>query len=380
MHAPRSWDIFCTVIDNFGDIGVTWRLARQLAAEHGFDVRLWVDDLNAFQRLCPAVAERAEQRIEGVVVRHWAQPFPEVEPAEVVIEAFACELPASYIDAMARRRPQPIWINLDYLSAEDWVDTYHGLPSPQPGGLHKTFFFPGFSPLTGGLLHERDLTAQRRAFQADPAAARTFLGRILPALTIPDDALIVSLFAYENPGITPLLRLWSEAEQNILCLVPEGRALAQVSALFDTGLLEVNAIRKRGALTVAVLPFLPQDDYDRLLWSCHLNFVRGEDSFLRAQWAARPLVWQIYPQHEAAHLPKLDAFIALYTKDLAADAAGALSDFWRAWNGVGDVESAWPRWSRALPALQKHAAHWADHYAQRENLAQKLVQFCANQV
>ncbi|WP_187492385.1 elongation factor P maturation arginine rhamnosyltransferase EarP, partial [Pantoea agglomerans] len=23
-----TWDIFCTVVDNYGDIGVTWRLAR----------------------------------------------------------------------------------------------------------------------------------------------------------------------------------------------------------------------------------------------------------------------------------------------------------------------------------------------------------------
>ena len=27
-----TWDIFCSVVDNFGDIGVTWRLARQLVA------------------------------------------------------------------------------------------------------------------------------------------------------------------------------------------------------------------------------------------------------------------------------------------------------------------------------------------------------------
>ena len=46
-----SWDIFCTVVDNYGDIGVCWRLARQLAAEHGFAVRLWVDDLASFARL-----------------------------------------------------------------------------------------------------------------------------------------------------------------------------------------------------------------------------------------------------------------------------------------------------------------------------------------
>ena len=29
---PLLWDIFCQVIDNHGDVGVCWRLARELAA------------------------------------------------------------------------------------------------------------------------------------------------------------------------------------------------------------------------------------------------------------------------------------------------------------------------------------------------------------
>ena len=43
----RTWDIFCSVVDNFGDIGVCWRLARRLSAGLGQQVRLWVDDLAA---------------------------------------------------------------------------------------------------------------------------------------------------------------------------------------------------------------------------------------------------------------------------------------------------------------------------------------------
>ena len=36
-------DLFCRVIDNWGDAGVCWRLARQLVRERGAQVRLWID-------------------------------------------------------------------------------------------------------------------------------------------------------------------------------------------------------------------------------------------------------------------------------------------------------------------------------------------------
>jgi uncharacterized repeat protein (TIGR03837 family) len=64
-----------------------------------------------------------------------------------------------------------------------------------------------------------------------------------------------------------------------------------------------------------VIPFIAQDDHDKLLWSCDINFVRGEDSSVRAQWAARPFVWHLYPQSEQAHLAKLRAFTDRYAVD-----------------------------------------------------------------
>ena len=167
----QRWDIFCTVIDNFGDAGVCWRLARQLAAEYELQVCLWIDDLRALQRLWPEVsAESAEQVVAGVVIRQWRVPFAPVEAADVVIEAFACTLPESYVAAMERRAQLPAWINLEYLSAEPWVADCHGLASLQAHtALKKYFFFPGFTAGTGGVLGERDLQAQRLAFQAGPS-------------------------------------------------------------------------------------------------------------------------------------------------------------------------------------------------------------------
>jgi uncharacterized repeat protein (TIGR03837 family) len=173
MRAMRAnWDIFCNVVDNYGDIGIAWRLARGLVGEHGLDVRLWVDDLHAFQRIWPAIDPSAEeQSCEGVTVRAWRSPFAATEPARVVVEAFGCALPDAYLAAMGEQSPPPVWINLEYLSAEPWVAEHHGLPSPHPRlPLTKYFFFPGYTPATGGLLAEAGLAerAQRLCVPGPP--------------------------------------------------------------------------------------------------------------------------------------------------------------------------------------------------------------------
>lgn len=139
-ETKTRWDIFCTVVDNFGDIGVTWRLARQLVTEHSLAVRLWVDDLRAFERLCPQIDIHASQQWQqGVEVRQWMADWQPAEAADVVIAAFACQLPSAYMEAMAEREKPPLWMNLDYLSAEDWVVSCHGLPSVKYKQVQKFF-------------------------------------------------------------------------------------------------------------------------------------------------------------------------------------------------------------------------------------------------
>lgn len=377
----RSWDIFCTVVDNYGDIGVCWRLARQLAAERGLSVRLWVDDLAPLARLCPGVlADREAQHRHGVEIRRWREPFPQVEPADVVVEAFACDPPAGYIAAMAARRPKPAWINLEYLSAENWVLGCHGLPSPHPSlPLVKYFFFPGFTAGTGGLLAERGLAQARARFQAsrqEQARFWTEMGLAEPAA----GELQVSLFCYPHEGIAGLLRAWETGSGPVRCLVPEGTASEALSAFFGGERIAAGAALRRGKVQVCVFPFLDQDRYDRLLWACDFNLVRGEDSFVRAQWAARPLLWQIYPQQEGAHWPKLQAFLDLYCRGLPPPAAGALSGLWQAWN-QGDaarVGSSWAEVREHSVELQAHAARWAGQLPAHGDLANNLALFSEN--
>jgi uncharacterized repeat protein (TIGR03837 family) len=334
MKTLVTCDIFCTVVDNYGDIGVCWRLARQLAHEHNVAVRMWVDDLASFRRLCPEVdASLAQQHCRGVEVRHWAAPFPGGEPAQLVIEAFSCKLPQSYIEAMVVQEHEPVWINLEFLSAEDWVEGCHKLPSPHPLlPLTKYFFFPGFTPKTGGLLLERDLLARRDSFRNNAGQHQAFWQSISMPAPAPE-TFKVSMFCYENTALQGLFDAWVNGAQAVLCLVPDGRILPQAGQYFGDAAPLVGNAYSRGNLEVRVLPFMEQERYDELLWACDANFVRGEDSFVRAQLAGKPCVWHIYPQHDNVHMRKLRAFMALYCAGLPPDAAQALHGLWEEWNG-----------------------------------------------
>lgn len=362
---PVACDIFCNVIDNYGDIGVSWRLARQLANEFELKVQLWVDDLASFARLCPdADAALDRQSCRGVEVRRWGEDFPVVTPAELVIEAFGCKMPVNYLAAMTA---QSVWINLEYLSAEDWVEGCHKLPSPKPP-LTRYFFFPGFTRKTGGLLLERDLLARRDAFLGSQEKQQAFWRAM--NIEIPSaDTLKVSLFAYENAALPALFDAWSE--KPVLCLVPEGRILPQVRKYFGD---VVSGKYARGNLTVCVLPFVEQERYDELLWACDVNFVRGEDSFVRAQWAGKPFIWQIYPQHDEVHREKLQAFLNRYGEGLTPKAAGAVEGLWRAWNGEPRCGDFWADFAFSLAELDAHAQVWQRELSQN-NLALNLLAF-----
>ncbi|MDP3539739.1 MAG: elongation factor P maturation arginine rhamnosyltransferase EarP [Azonexus sp.] len=356
------WDIFCRVVDNYGDVGVCWRLARQLAAEHGKRVRLWVDDLNSLQPLCPAIdVSLARQACLGVEILHWTETAAIDRVGEVIIEAFACELPAPYLAAMTQTAPRPCWINLEYLTAESWAEGCHGLASPHPSlPLVKYFFFPGFSAATGGLLREK-----------------YWLARLAEEVVLPDlhNGLDISLFCYDTAPVGNLLDLLAESSSEIRLHVAPGKPLAAVTTHLGPGVQW-----QRGKLSVLPFDFLPQDDYDRLLWRCDINFVRGEDSFVRAQWAGKPFVWQIYPQEEAAHLVKLEAFLARYSGGRNTPAANAAVNLARAWNSEGDLRQAWGDFLAARPEIATYNQLWASRLAENRNLAESLVKFCVTKV
>jgi uncharacterized repeat protein (TIGR03837 family) len=262
-------------------------------------------------------------------------------------------LPDNYIAAMAEQNEKPRWINLEYLSAEAWVGDYHGLPSPHPQlALTKYFFFPGFTQHSGGLIREAGLLAARDAFQNDAQAQAAWWQAL--GLTPQPGTLKLSLFGYPGAPIAALLAAWSDSPTPILACVPETPLSATIAAALGITTLTPGQPIRRGNLTLIGLPFLPQPEYDRLLWACDLNFVRGEDSFVRAQWA--------------------EAFLALYCR--AAAETMALAELWRAWNGPStNPAAAWPGFAATLPALTRHARRWATGLEQQTDLVTQLVKF-----
>lgn len=377
MPIPARWDIFCKVVDNFGDAGVSWRLARQLVSEHALDVTLWLDDLAALARMAPGVDPvRDAQSVSGVALRRWVEPFPRLEPADVVVEAFGCALPESYLAAMATRVMPPTWILLEYMSAETWVEGAHDVASPHPKlPLERRLIFPGFAANTGGLLRERGLVGARDAFQRDPAAQ----GLLWSSLGVPPPAereTRVSLFCYPNAALPALLDAWADGEASISCLVPEGIAAGALDAWTRGNVPHPGHPYHCGRLTLYGIPFVAQDDYDHLLWASDVNFVRGEDSFVRAQWAARPLAWHIYPQAEGAHWRKLDAFLDRYAEGLDPVTEATVRRFWRAYNvapEAGSIGDAWLEFAAARPHLESHAVAWGGKLASLADLASTLV-------
>ena len=323
----NSWAIFCRVIDNHGDLGVCWRLASQLAAR-GVKVQLYVDDASALAWMAP-------QGCDGVSVLAWPafqEVFTATEVPNVVIEAFGCELPAAYQAAMAARSIAPVWLNLEYFSLEASAQRNHGLPSPvlsgPAKGLTKWFYYPGWGEHSGGLLtdfqpgnaHSMDSEVE------SPQPISPALGvRQKPALSSPLQAasslaaslasenetgqrhvssatpMHISVFCYEPAGMGLWLKQLGQLPCKVHLHITAGRAAAAVNqAMLSTDV---------SGLNLDFLEPMSQPDYDALLSGMDLNLVRGEDSLVRAMCTGKPLLWNIYPQHDGAHMKKLQAFL-----------------------------------------------------------------------
>jgi uncharacterized repeat protein (TIGR03837 family) len=348
-NRPMQWDIFCRVIDNHGDLGVCWRLSADMASR-GEQVRLWVDDPLALAWMAPHGAR-------GVSVIRWVDPLPAFAPGEVVIEAFGCDPPPAFVERMAALPTPPAWINLEYLSAEAYAERSHGLASPRhvgPGkGLTKWFFYPGFTPESGGLLRE--------AHALDAASPGWLAEQGVPVRA---GERCVSLFAYADAPLEALLNRLDD--RPTLVLLAAGAAQAPALALFD-------AEGRRGRLRAHALPWFDHAGYDRLLRACDLNFARGEDSIVRAMWAGAPFVWQIYAQDDGAHAAKLDALLGRLTVEAAPELAAQVAQLWRAWNGL----AAWPDALPDATAWRALCQRWRTRLAEQSDLTSRLLGFAA---
>lgn len=362
-NTPFLWDIFCQVVDNHGDLGVCWRLSRHLVAL-GHHVRLYVDDASALTWMAPHHQDHASLRVlpwpsddslASWEACGWQRPH-------CVIEAFGCELPNVYLHNVLAPEPQGeksrawvwTWINLEYLSAEDYPNRMHKLASPvlqgAASGMTKWFFYPGFTTQTGGLLkkHVPSFLLSNEAVH-EPSAQ---------ALTWPAQAnLRVFVFSYEPRALKDLLLQLSRSQRSVHLKISAGR-----SSVFTRSVLKSPELLGQQATTqspqvhikkmsIEFLEHVDHAGFDALLQSSDLNFVRGEDSWVRAIWAEKPFVWQIYPQDDGVHFKKINAFLNRF------EAPDSLKQAFMVWNEFEHAQfprlseellGAWAQWSRQV--------------------------------
>ncbi len=352
------WDIFCQIVDNYGDAGVCWRLARSLSSLYGQEVRIFCNDLPTLNLLASGVQPEIKQKID---MQPWEASFNNarhfVQTPDVVIEAFGCELPERYLAGLFIAPIKPLIINLEYLSAEPWIVDFHAKPSPQSHGIPKYFFFPGFQDSVGGLLVDPIPTPEQMASKNIPANLQTTWNRLR------SNAKRICIFCY--PGAP--LREWLENLGNLNIDIDVILTYGHAELL---NLYGQQPIRLPNNLQLLSIPFVSQDEFDWVLSQCDFNIVRGEDSFVRAQLAGKPFIWHIYPQDDRAHEVKLSAFLDLYLERANPDLRPAVR---------AAMTWAMPsEWFWAVEAWTTHAHAWQAHLLKNQGdggLAARLVQF-----
>jgi len=320
-------DILCKVVDNYGDIGVAYRLARSLSElPEPPRLRLVVDDLPSFSALCPAVDPQAHrQLVRGWEVFGWDGPgagaasgaFRKRRP-RVVIECFACGRPDWLEDILFDDSGEGcLIVDLEHLTAEGWAGDFHRMPSLTRSPLvRKAMFLPGFGPETGGLILDGSFVRARA--RAASENGRVDLRRKLLKKLGADAASLQSavavgsfwttVFGYERDYYRVVADMAAfhggvvghGGRKPLLALVAAGKSQDCFLRAWD------GALRPFPALT---LPFLAQETWDELLVACDFSIVRGEDSWSRAALSGRPFLWQAYPQENRQQMVKVKAFL-----------------------------------------------------------------------
>ena len=351
----------CKVIDFFGDIGVAWRIAKQLKVDFNIEVHLLVDDLVTTKRLIPSIdLSLQKQTINGINICHcdFSEDSTSLPPPpDFVFNLFNIDLPHSYKTLIKRKKSK--YIAIEYLSAEPWVDNFHLKPSIDPrSGLIKTYFYPGFTNQTKSLIREKGLFLRREAFNQSRRK------KFIQSLGGDPNLYSISLFYYPIQKIEVFLDVIDHINKPAQFFIPQ--------YLFDLLKLKNNY----QFIHIIPYPFLNHDDFDNLLWSCDLNFVRGEDSWTRAIWAGKPFIWQPYIQENNIHLIKLKAFLKRYCEACDQDLSEILIKMHDDWSNNKFNEVLWRDFFKQQARLETFVLKQSHHYFKEASFVESLVDYC----
>ena len=396
--------ILCRVVDNYGDIGFVYRLARELSSLSSIEktqIRLIVSDLKSFNAMAlpPGISTSlAVQNYNGWKVIDWNAcaegkcEFTE-QPPKIILECFQCGRP-EWLDEIlfSAQTTQTVQIvNVEYLTAEDWADDFHLLKSGTRSALVKKInFMPGFTKKTGGLVLDKNFVSCVHSKTAALECLKKYASKKTVALIEDTNLFRVIAFSYER-NFENEARALSEFAKN------SGR---KVQVLLAPGL--GNAPFKKAAaafknISVYDLEYLPQLAWDALLTLADFSFIRGEDSFSRACLSGIPFVWHAYPQEEEFQLVKAAAVLKRMEPFFSAGNMSLVKNVWLSYNRKPSVkmcDEACKVYNECTDAgyipllrilenyggIKKSFGMFAQSLFANGNLAQKLLAFLQNSV
>ena len=312
----KSLDIFCEIIDNFGDIGVVYRLAKELKTFYNDNVKIRVilNRVNEFVNMNKKAKDTDYQEIDGIIYmtnEYLAKNICTFSPANVIIEAFGCNILETYLEKA--KLESSLLINLEYLSGEDWIEGIHLMESPLGAEkLKKFFFMPGFTEKSGGVIVDKLFLNRKKSVLENK---KFYLEKYIPE--IDESYFLGTIFSYEKNFLPLIDVLLENGKQNCLLILGEKSQMSINKIIENLNFTySSEGIYKYKNILIKFMPFLEQEEYEELINLADYNFVRGEDSFVRALLTGKPFVWHIYLQEEMAHMDKIDGFIKRYDETL----------------------------------------------------------------
>ena len=341
-----SIDIFCQVIDNYGDVGVAYRLAREFKRVYpNKKLRFVINQIEELNLI------RKSENIEVILYKD----ISKIEnSADLIIESFGCEIPKEYMDKALKN--SKLIINLEYFSAEKWVDDFHLQESFLGGNLKKYFFIPGLSEKSGGILLDNEFLERKKKVEANKEY-------YLEKFGIKEKYdLMGSIFSYEK-NFDSLIEELKKLGKKIILLILSEKTQKNFIKYFDNG-------NNYDKIKFVKLPFFTYDKYEELLALCDFNLVRGEDSFVRALLLGKPFLWHIYPQDENTHIKKLESFLEKYCSNN--------KELKQTFINYNINKDDFSYFFKNFKEIEKYNKNYANYLIKNCNLMEKLINFIEN--
>lgn len=380
----KTLDIFCEIIDNYGDIGVVYRVAKELKKNFPESkIRVFLNRLEEFKKINSQVQELPFQKIDGIEYITFdfvKEKAKELSTSQVIIEAFGCKIPEEYMEIAYEN--SELLINLEYLSAEDWIEDFHLQSSPLgKGKIKKLFFMPGFTERSGGIIADSNYLERIKKVLKD---REYYEKKYLSDIEDRESKLVGTIFSYEK-NFTTLLEDLKSLDREIVILAMGEKTQESFRKIFEKNSIAYfrNSI-KYGKIEIRFLDFLNQEEYEELINIVDFNFVRGEDSFIRAVLTGKPYMWHIYCQEDYAHMDKIEGFLDKYrrvVKDFAdEDYLTNIEQFFKDYNFRKENnfelgKESYLYFFKNLDKIEKYNSIFRDFLIQKCNLINKLKDF-----